>query len=380
MPHINPRSVKTVITVILLCSCIGLRAQKATGYSAVGRIMSHIPDSLTYSSKGIADYVYSHFHTQKDKARGIFIWIVRNIQYDFDIIFDINYYPDPAELIEKVLKTRTGVCLHYANLFSDIANKAGIKSYVVQGYTKQHGVVDFLPHVWCAGLIDTVWYLFDPTWGSGYVMNGTFVKDLNNAYFMASPKDLIISHMPFDPLWQFLHFPVTNQEFYARRSRINTGKPFFSFTDTLYTYEHESEIERYISSARRIEQNGVTNAFLAAKLRVLQGEIVYYRNKMNVEKYDTAVKLYNEGIKILNRFIKYSNHQYKPEKDSVQTTQILDSAECLLKKAVETLNGIKDQLENATIAITELNNSIKGTMKLLSDQRILLYRYFKSRR
>jgi len=342
--------------------------------------MSRIPESLTYSTKEIADYVNSNFPTRKVKARAIFIWIARNIQYDFDIIFDMNYYPDPAELIEKVLKTRTGVCLHYANLFSDIANKAGIKAYIVQGYTKQHGVVDFLPHVWCAGLVDSAWYLFDPTWGSGYIMNGRFVKDLNNAYFMASPEDLIISHMPFDPLWQFLHFPVTNNEFYGRKSRINTTKPFFNFTDTLYKYEHESEIERYISSARRIEQNGMTNAFLAAKLRVLQGEIAYYRDKTNVEKYDSAVKLYNEGIKLLNRFISYSNNQYKPEKDSIQVKQILDSAECLLIKAIETIQEIKDPLENVAAATTELTNSIRGTMRLLSDQRASLYRYFKSKR
>jgi hypothetical protein len=371
---------KILLAVILLGSFIGVRAQKGTGYSSVNRIMSRIPDSLTYSTEGIADYINSNFSIQKEKSRAVFIWIAKNIQYDFDSIFTANYYQNPSEVSEKILKTRIGVCLQYADLFSEIASKVGIKSYVIQGYTQQHGVVDYLPHVWSAGFIDSAWYLFDPTWGSGFVTNGRFVKQVNYYYFMAKPENLIKSHMPFDPLWQFLNYPFTNQEFYEKNFRIGKNRPFFNFSDTLYKYEHESEIERYISSARRIEQNGVRNSFISAKLQVLKGEIEYYRNKKIAERYSTAVNLYNEGIKKLNRFINFSNNSFKPEKDPGEIKQILDSTEYLLTASIETLNEIKNPEESLAASIILLNHSINDTMKVLNDQRASLDRYLKSRR
>jgi transglutaminase/protease-like cytokinesis protein 3 len=60
--------------------------------------------------------------------------------------------------------------------------------------------------------IDGSWYIFDPTWGAGYV-NKYFIKKLNNAYFKVEPAQIIASHIPFDYLWQFLNYPITNGEF-----------------------------------------------------------------------------------------------------------------------------------------------------------------------
>jgi hypothetical protein len=371
---------RILVAVLLLGSSIGSEAQKGTGYSRVNKIMSRIPDTLTHSTEGIAGYIDVNFSTQKEKSRAIYAWIARNIRYDFDVIFSVDHYPEPAEISETVLKTRTGVCLHYANLFSEIATKTGIKSYVIQGYTKQHGVVAYLPHVWCAAFIDSTWYLFDPTWGGGYTVNGRFVGQVNNYYFMTKPEELIRTHMPFDPMWQFLNYPVTNQEFYKGNKRVDKNRPFFNFPDTLDTYEQESEIERFISSARRIEQNGVTNSFLAAKLRVLKGEIEYYRDSTNADKYDTAVNLYNEGIKRLNRFIGYRNKQYKPEMDSARIIEMLDSTEYLFNASDKKLGEIKEPNLNAIGPVIELSNAIGASLKVLNEQRAAVSQYLKNRR
>jgi hypothetical protein len=370
---------KILLAFILLVSIINAKAQKGTGYSFVNRIMSRIPDSLTYSTEGIADYINVNFSSQKEKSFAVFTWIVKNIKYDFDSSLSANLYQTPSDISAKILKTRTGVCLHFASLFSEIANKTGIKSYVIHGYTKQRGVVDYVSHVWCAGLVDSTWYLFDPTWGSGYLSHGRFIKQVNNYYFMARPEDLIKSHMPFDPLWQFLNYPVTNQEFYDHVFWITKNKSFFNFSDTLDKYEHESEIERYISSARRIEQNGGINAFIAAKLRILKGDIEYYQNKIIAEKYSSAVNLYNEGINRLNKFINISNNAFKPEKDPSELRQMLDSTEYLITTSIQTLNEINNPEESMAVSITLLKNAINETMKVLNDQRATLNRYLNSR-
>ncbi len=368
---------KLVLAFLLLGLITGSRTQKERGYFAVSRIMSRIPDSLTHSTDGIAGYINVNFSTQKEKSRAVFIWITNNIAYNFDSVFTIHSYPKSSEIAEKILKTRTGVCLHYANLFTVIANKTGVKSYVVQGYTRQNRVVDYLPHVWCAGFIDSTWYLFDPTWGAGYVYNRRFVRQVNNFYFMTKPEDLIRSHMPFDPMWQFLNYPVTVQEFYKGDTRLDRNKPFFNFTDTLRAFENTTLIKQYIASARRIEQNGVRNSFIEAKLRVLKGEIEYDRNKTNAEKYDTAISLYNQGITRLNRFIGYRNNQYKPEMDSMRVIQMLDSTEYLFNAAVRKTGEIKEPDMNAIGSLIELNNAIDTSKNVLNEQRTAYSMYIR---
>jgi transglutaminase/protease-like cytokinesis protein 3 len=63
----------------------------------------------------------------------------------------------------------------------EIANKVGIDTETISGYTKQNGAVD--PMSWCASKIDNQWYIFDPTWGSGFVNNGKFVNAFDDRYF-----------------------------------------------------------------------------------------------------------------------------------------------------------------------------------------------------
>jgi len=369
---------RIIIIILLLGLSAGVNAQRERQKIPVSRIISRIPDSLTRSTKGIAGYINSRFSTQGEKARAIFIWIAKNIEYNFDSMFDNSIYETPTEVSERILSSRVGVCLQYAYLFNEIANMTGIKSFVVQGYTKQHGVVDVLPHIWCVAYIDSAWCMIDPTWGSGFVSRGRYVKQVNFYYFMTKPEDMIRSHMPFDPLWQLLHHPVTNREFYQKSFRIDTSRAFFSFPDTLHAYEHSTEIEQIISSAGRIEQNGVENVFIAAKLRVLKGKIEYYRNQAIADKYNNAVSLYNDGIIKLNKFIGYRNRQFESEWDSIQLTCLLDSAEYYFATADKSLIEIRDPEENIAESILKLNKAIRETWMVLNEQRYTLLLYLKT--
>jgi hypothetical protein len=371
---------RIVCAILLLGSCIGLQAQKGTGYFRVNRIISRIPDSLTISTDRIAGYIDANFTKQEEKSRAVFIWITGNIRYCFDSIFTISRYPDPEEISEKILKTKTGVCLHYANLFYVLSNKVGIKTYVIQGYTKQHGRVDYLPHLWCASFIDSAWYLFDPTWGSGYTAGRRFIRQVNYYYYMTRPEDLIRSHMPFDPLWQFLNHTVSSREFYEGNYVTDRKKPFFNYHDTLRAYENAGIADQYIASARRIEANGVTNSFIEAKLRVLRGEIEYLRNKTNAEQYDTAVSYYNEGIRKLNRFIGYRNKQFKPVMDSTEIMQMIDSTAYLFNATTRKLGEIKEPDVNAVGPVIELGNAVAASLKVLNEQRLAAIKYIQNRK
>jgi hypothetical protein len=40
--------------------------------------------------------------------------------------------------------------------------------------------------------IDNQWYIFDPTWGSGFVNNGKFVNAFDDRYFKANPSEMLL--------------------------------------------------------------------------------------------------------------------------------------------------------------------------------------------
>ena len=146
--------------------------------------MRALSESSYVNIVALKSVTYTHLdvYTRLDKSRAIFIWISSNIQYDIDNMFAINFYETKEEKIAKSLSTRKGICENYASIFTDISIKSGLKSFVVEGYTKQNGFADNIPHAWSAALIDTTWYLFDTTWGSGYVRGGKFFKKINNDY------------------------------------------------------------------------------------------------------------------------------------------------------------------------------------------------------
>ena len=367
-----------LILITALGLSISLNAQKNNEYSAVDKVMVQIPDSLTKTTQGIADYVKLSFSKPNDQSRAIFIWIAKNIQYDIDNMFAINFYQKTDEIIDKVLRTRKGICMSYAELFNDIANKVGIKTYVISGYTKQNGFVDYIPHAWCASMIDSVWFLFDPTWGSGYIQNGKFVKQINNYYYKTKPEQIVKSHMPFDPLWQFLNYPITNQEFYEGKTQANNKKGFFNFVDTLQLFEKQSEIEQLISSSNRIEKNGVKNSLVFDRLQHNKLEIEYYNNKKVVDNYNSAVNSFNSGINLLNVFIDYRNKQFTPKRPDAEIKQMVDTVDYLFNQARLQLNTLKNPDSNLATSITQLNKSLNDATVNLNDQKAFVDKYLKA--
>ena len=374
-----------IFVLLFILTAPTVFAQKATmnEYVEIDKKALLLPDSLTNTTDQITNYINSNFATDIDKSRAVFIWIASNIEYDIDNMFAINFYEKKEEKIFKPLKTRKGICENYASLFTDICIKLGIKSFVIEGYTKQNGFTDYIPHAWCAALIDNSWYLFDPTWGSGYVNGGKFFKKINNDYFKVSPATLIKSHMPFDYLWQFLNYPVTNQEFYEGRTQQDETKPFFNFNDTIRVFEKQNHIDQLYSSSYRVEKNGVKNSLIFDRLQHLKLEIENDRQTKTVNRYNSAVADYNDGISAFNDFINYRNKQFVPLKSDPEIQAMIDVTDTKLKEAKNKLGQISNPDTNTVNMIRQLSKSIDDTSTQLKEQQDWLKLYFsksKSRR
>jgi hypothetical protein len=366
------------LMLLLILTTQTVNAQKTTvnEYATIDKKALQLPDSLTNTTDQIAGYITSNFATDKDKSRAIFIWVASNIQYDIDNMFAINFYEKKEEKIAKPLKTRKGICENYASLFTDICIKSGIKSFVIEGYTKQNGFTDYIPHAWSAALIDSSWFLFDPTWGSGYVNGGKYFRKINNDYYKTSPTTLIKSHIPFDYLWQFLNYPVTNQEFYEGKTQQNKTKPFFNFKDTIQLYEKQRHIDQLISTVYRMEKNGVKNSLIFDRLQHLKLEIENDRQTKIINLYNSAVIDFNDGINGFNDYINYRNKQFIPKKTDPEIQNMLDVPDNKLKEAKNKLGQISNPDINTSNMIRQLTKSIVDASTQMKEQQDWLRLYF----
>lgn len=368
--------IKFTLIFILTTQIICAQKVSVNEFSIIDKKALQLPDSLTKSTVQIASYIASNFATDIDKSRAIFIWVTSNVQYDIDHMFAINFYEKIEEKIAKPLRTRKGICENYASLFTDICIKSGLKSYVVEGYTKQNGFTDYIPHAWSAVLIDSSWYLFDPTWGSGYVHGGKFFKKINNVYFKVKPSSFIKSHIPFDYLWQFLNYPITNKEFYEGKTHQNKTKSFFNFKDTIQLFEKQNHIDQLISSVYRVEKNGVKNSLVFDRLQHLKLEIENNKQKNTINSYNSAVVEYNDAINGLNGFINYRNNQFTPKKTDPEIQNMLDVADNKLKNAKKKLGEITSIDINTANMIIQLTKSMDEALIQMKEQQEWLKLYF----
>lgn len=348
---------KTILVFTFLFSILGF-GQANVGFALVDKKIAAIPINSTTSTAAIAAYINANFKTENDKIRAVFYWTTSNITYDVKNMFSNNSNQTPQEKINIALKTKKGVCIHYAEVFNDISNKIGIKTYIIEGYTKQNGNVATLAHAWCAAKIDNKWFVFDPTWGSGSLNNGKFVKKINDFYFKTEPDKIISSHIPFDYLWQFLNYPITNQEFYDGKIQVDKSKKYFDFVVEIGKYDSLSAEEKAGESAKRIEKNGIKNKLISDYLTNKKKENEILRHNANIEKLNLITDDYNQAIVLLNDFIYYRNKKFKPTLPDSEIDKMIQTPKENLIKCQNNIGNIGSVGDENSSNLVSLRKSI----------------------
>lgn len=360
---------KHFILFIFILNITIARAQQAPSKS-VSVAALRIPDSVTKSTNGISSFIKHQFSEDSDRLRAIFVWEAANISYDVDNMFALTYNDGREEKIAKALLSRKAICEGYAELFAELSNECGIKTIIIEGYTKQRGMVDYIPHAWVGANLYNKWYLFDPTWSSGFLENGKFVKIFSNRYYKIPPAEMIKTHMPFDPMYQFLNYPLTTQEFYEGKFVSTSKKPVFNFADSLQVHLNLPEIQKLRNTARRIESNGVRSSMI---LQMLQ----YLKNRefnIQADIYNSAGNKANEAINLFNKYIEFKNKQFQPKKEDKEIEGMLaivqddvDTASTLLLEIKETDQAnLKQSAGQLQTLISDLQNKIVEEKKFVN--------------
>jgi hypothetical protein len=290
-------------------------------------------------------------------------------------MFAANANDSTKDRIAKTLKTKKGICSDYAAIFNELATLVGIESVVISGYTKQNGKIATLSHAWCGAKIDDKWCVFDPTWGSGAVTNGVFVKKTDNYYFKTEPNKFIASHIPFDYLWQFLNYPITNAEFYEGNIQINKTKKYFDFDKEIAKLNSLPEIDKLFESAQRIEQNGIKNVLISNELKSVKEYIIFLRQKDAVEKLNAIVTEMNEAVVLLNDFIYYRNNKFKPTLSDDEITKMIQKPMDQFIKCQNEIYKIGSVGRENTASLSSIKKSIETNLATAEENALFVKNY-----
>lgn len=366
---------KNIFLVFTFLFSVLSLGQAKVNYTLIDKKMEAIPNSDTNSTDLVAKYINANFKTESDKIRAVFYWTSSNISYDVKNMFVVNFGETPQDRIAKTLKTKKGICGDYAAIFNEIATLVGVESVVISGYTKQNGKIDNLAHAWCAAKIDNKWSVFDPTWGSGSLLNGKFVKKINEYYFKVEPSKIISSHIPFDYLWQFLNYPITNAEFYEGKTQINKSKKYFDFEKEIAKQSSLSEMDQLFESAERIEKNGLKNAMIVAYYENQKKHSTVLRENKNIEKLNGIVNEMNEAVVLLNDFIFYRNKKFKPTFPDDEINNMIQKPREKLIKCQNDIYTVGSTGTDNKANLSSIKKSIESNLALAEEHALFVKNY-----
>ena len=310
----------------------------------------NIPLSETFSTQSLATFIRANYKTDKERFYAIHHWVARNIKYSKETLYELKHDSDNDTRIAEALKQRKGVCENFAAIFNDIAGKCGLTSFIVDGYTKQGGRLDRSGHNWCAVLLDNEWFLCDTTWD----------KDAQSdyKYFLADPLNIIETHMPFDPMWQLLNFPIKHNEF------IGTALPdkkndYFNFKDSIKAYNQLSYLEKLKTTVKRIGVIPVHNDLLKNQMAYLEMKISIVYEDQDMNLYNSAVNDFNIAIKAFNNFALLHNDPSAATTPLSSLLKLLNEASTATLSANQKIEDIGKNMINPQYDPSVLQNRLE---------------------
>ncbi len=362
-----------LFSIFILFFFIGNLAFTQNDHFAAERVFVSIPNSQTHTSSDIAAYINTHYHSEKEKIAAIYSWITMNIKYDADSIHYVILDEDNEQRVSFALRRKKGVCENFAAIFTDLCNQCGISSFTVEGFTKQNGYVDEMAHVWCVALIENKWGLYDPTWDAGRVGNTNFNPQYK--YFNVPPEDFIQTHLPFDPVFQLLNYPISYNDFVRGNKQSGNSKNYFNYNDSLEAFKKMGRISQYISEESRIKNAGWPANKIETKLKRIRFQLEVLNQDNDADLYNSAVSDYNAAINYLNSFLAYRNNQFQPAKSNEEVEKIFQNVSLLAASANLKLKKINSSTATLQLDTGDIQKKLDGLQTNLKQQEIFFKNY-----
>ncbi|CAN5578756.1 hypothetical protein BH11BAC5_BH11BAC5_28550 [soil metagenome] len=353
---------KSCFLFLLMISCVLVTKSQ--------RGSSFIPSAQTYSTAAIAGYVQDNFTTDRDKLEAIYGWVTANIHYDKDSMYNINWGVDEHTKAASTIRRRKGVCENFATVFTDIASKCGIPAFTITGYTNVSGNIKRAGHSWSAVQLDKEWLLCDPTWDAG---NGNRTN-----WFLLPPAQFIDTHMPFDPLWQLLPQPMSQQDFSNGRSAAKKNAVIWNVADSVDGFMQLDSLQQLEATSRRIKQAGINDEMTRVWRNYVDMKIAIVYGDQDMNYYNGAVADLNKATAIFNNFVTYRNNRFMPARPDVETAAMLNPIDKLLAAARKKIKHIGETVENFQYDTTNLKERLDRIAAKTAEQQAFLKQYVAS--
>lgn len=362
--------------------------QRADSIAAARRdsVIAHIdsvalamPASFTKDVKVMAYYIREKFATPRERVQAIYTWISHNIKYKvYEEFHASSQAYVKADEIKKTLATREGICRDYVWLFQSLCHEVRIPCHEVLGYNRAGDRLMPNEHVWCAAKLEDRWWMFDPTWGSGYVDNYKFVSSPNKKYFMLTPRQMMDTHLPFDPLWQMTEEPVPYAVF-DMGVPIGEGRqvPLGQWEKTLADHQALDTLPRFEAEKTRIKQmiSDKPNPLVHNHLLWIEHHIWVQKLQLFVDRYNEVQAAYDVAADSLNRFISHRNKQDFLRMPTSRVVHLLDVSDSLVTYADTLSKRIREVPEKYHKPMTDLNEAITDLQVRVYQERMFVEVY-----
>ena len=346
---------------------------------------------ISYGQSSPITEIISKIEFQEDTIRSVFNWVTDNIKYDVkkaktiengSIAKKLPSFKSEEEYrnyqLEKVIQRKKGVCEDYSLLFKSILQELGYESYVVPGYNKVNGKVNRkIGHAWNAVKVNEEWKLFDPTWGAGYVDGSRFVKNFNEQWYDVDAKEMITSHMPFDPIWQLLDSPISYKAFNEGKE-ADTTKGSYPFNDLIAAQKNKGINVQMKEQVARSEEMGEGIRLVVDWRKYLTKQAKQYGVTSNIDLLNNANENGKKAVALFNDYMKAKSKKFKGSKWSIEKAeQKLLESKNEAEKVLEVFSGV--EVEDTKMK-NSINKSVRFSTKLLKsiDKEIEFIEKFKS--
>jgi transglutaminase/protease-like cytokinesis protein 3 len=208
--------IRAVVIALIMIFTQVVKSQTTNCYYLIDTFIDSLQIDKNETFEALAKKIIKPEWEECEKARAIFYWIAKNIQYDYEGLksgYWKNYSSD-YKIAFDTYKKRKGVCSGYSYLFALMCKEVGLESIVIDGYSRIESYQAGLPigeanHTWNVVKIDDKWELIDVTWANSSGIG----SNINDYYFLTPPEEFVANHLPEGDEWQLLKNPVDKDEF-----------------------------------------------------------------------------------------------------------------------------------------------------------------------
>ncbi len=358
--------IKLVIRSVVLLMASVLSAQTSNQWVDTEKKIQAMDSRNTVSIEAVSNYINKHFTNDAERLMAIYYWLGTNIDYDMASLNRPPKDESRIEIIHSTFRNRKGVCEGYAGLMDTLGKLAGIQVHTIYGFTRQQERIDDMPHAWNAAFVDDQWFLFDPTFASGSLVGRRYMRAFDEAWFMVKPEQMIHTHMPYDPIWQFLDEPVTYRSFAAGKPKSGLYAQPIAFADSITMQMQLPKKAQYSNELRRIGLNNFTHNTVSYRTD-------YLSEAIRVHEANRKIALFNEATQAFNRAADlYNSYAVQRNQSRLTDSQAAHLAE-LLVKAMDEVTLVKSKLSMIEKPASDLMRSIRSLKTQLDslEKRLL---------